>query len=124
MDIIVDTFTQGSDGANSIKIDTSNKTHLFSEVIGIDSSVSYVWKTYVKVLNLNSEFGFYIDEYDVSGNWISGQWKGMISSGFDGVKTINYSPTSPSVVKVGLQYYNVGGGHNQIYLDSVELIKN
>jgi peptidoglycan/xylan/chitin deacetylase (PgdA/CDA1 family) len=124
LDIIVDTFTQGSDGANSIKIDTSNKTHLFSEVIGIDSSVSYVWKTYVKVLNLNSEFGFYIDEYDVSGNWISGQWKGMISSGFDGVKTINYSPTSPSVVKVGLQYYNVGGGHNQIYLDSVELIKN
>lgn len=121
---LLNKLSLGNDGSNSVELNTNERTHLFSETINIDNSSSYIWETYVRVEELGSEFGFYIDEYDSNGNWASGQWKGMVNSNQDGIVSINYNPTSSRVSQIGLQYYSVGGSPSLIYLDSVKLLVN
>lgn len=90
----------------------------------IDPAKSYQWDTFVKVESLGAEFGFYIDEYNAAGDWISGFWKGMVTSTQNGVKSIAYTPTSANVDRIRLQYYYVGGASSRIFLDSVKLTEN
>ncbi len=124
IDWVIDTlFTH--DGAHSVKLTGTSRTHLFSDHILIDPTKIYTWSQYVKAETVGSEFGFYIDEYDAADNWISGQWKGMVSSPQEGVINITYTPTGANVERIGLQYYYVGGGTDSlIYIDSVKLITN
>ncbi|KPV54045.1 hypothetical protein SE17_06115 [Kouleothrix aurantiaca] len=119
--LVVNTQGQGSNGTNSVVFPAnppSNK-FLFSEQLPVDPSQTYYWRTYVKSSTAGSEFGFYIDEYDSGGNWISGQWKGNITTAFDGWKQFSYTPSSGSVAKVGLQYYLLAASAQQITLDQV-----
>lgn len=119
--LVVNTQGQGSNGTNSVVFPAnppSNK-FLFSELLPVDPSQTYYWRTYVKSSTAGSEFGFYIDEYDSGGNWISGQWKGNITTAFDGWKQFSYTPSSGSVAKVGLQYYLLAASAQQITLDQV-----
>jgi peptidoglycan/xylan/chitin deacetylase (PgdA/CDA1 family) len=120
----VNSLSQGNAGINSILLgNTTRSSHLFSDRIPVDATKTYTWQTYIKAPSLNGEFGFYIDEYDAAGNWISGQWKGMVTAGFTGTNSIGYTPTSTNVKTAGLQYYATTGSY-QIYLDSVNLHAN
>lgn len=118
-----DLASQGNDGANSVKLTISGvKTHLFSALTTIPSATTaYTWSSYIKTANLSGEFGFYIDEYDAAGTWISGQWKTMINAPYTGTLNIAYTPTSANVKQVRLQYYTVTGATGDVYLDSVNL---
>jgi peptidoglycan/xylan/chitin deacetylase (PgdA/CDA1 family) len=119
----LNTATQGNNGTNSVHVGSSATTgHLFSEQVAVDQA-AYTWNSYVKALSMTGEFGFYIDEYDVNGAWISGQWKGMISAPFSGVKQFAYTPSSATVAKASLQYYLIGGATADLFLDSVSLSK-
>ena len=79
------------------------------------------WTTFITTNAIGGEFGFYIDEYDASGNWISGQWKGMLTVLFTGIENITYVPSSANVKTVRLQYYQVPNSTFDLYLDSVGL---
>lgn len=118
--ISVDTSSNGNDEENSAKfVPNSSSAFLFSENINIDPSKSYDWKHYLKADAGTGEFGYYIDEYDDEGNWISGQWKGLQAYSYTGYKTIEYTPSSNDVASVGLQYYAVPNSMFTVYIDSV-----
>ena len=120
----VNTISEGNDGANSVDININSlRTHFFSALTPIDATFQYVWSTYIKTTNLTGEFGFYIDEYDASDNWISGQWKGMINSAFTGTKQFSYIPTNTSVKKIRVQFYTTATSTGNVLIDSVTLIK-
>jgi len=104
-----------------IKLEGQSKTHLFSEIVNIEAQKKYRWSSYIDALSVGSEFGFYIDEYDESGKWISGQWKGMINKNSTGNLDFSYTPSSSKVSKIRLQYYYTGGEYSLIYIDSVIL---
>ncbi len=116
----IDQNSLGNDGKNSLHlVPNLLSTHAFSSKISVDSTVSYKWTQYLKTLTIGGEFGFYIDEYDLSGNWISGQWKGLVDSVFIGTKEFDYAPTSAQVKSVRLQYYSTPNSTTELYVDSV-----
>lgn len=98
---------------------TGSAHHLFSESINVTSGITYRWQTSVYAQTLANEFGFYIDEYDANGNWISGQWKGAIYGNANSTISYTYVPTSTNVRKVGLQYYYIGNSTGSVYIDNV-----
>ncbi len=115
----IDTNISGNSGANSVKlVSNSALTHLFSSKINVEN-ITYKWNQFIKVVSGSGEFGFYIDEYDSNGNWISGKWIGMINGVFSGAKEFSYTPTSSNVKSVRLQYYVLSGGTFNLFLDSV-----
>lgn len=120
----IDTNSQGNQGTNSLHlVSNTTNSHVFSKLMVIDVTKTYLWTQFVKATGAG-EFGFYIDEYDASGNWISGQWKGAIYSNFNQEARISYTPTSAAVNSIRLQYYAVPGSTFDLYLDSVSLTSN
>lgn len=123
-DWTLDTGSHGNEGINSAHlISGSGNSHLFSPLLTVDTTVNYLWRQYISVGAITGEFGFYIDEYDINGNWISGKWLGMIPANFAGTKEINYTPTSSNVNKIRLQYYKTVGTNLDLFLDSVLFTK-
>lgn len=123
-EVVVDANSNGSFlyPTHSIKMTGgSTARHLFSEFIPVKSQDKYLWRTYVNLQDyLGGELGFYIDEYDTQGNWISGQWLNCIQNNFVGMKTYQYTPTNSDVVKIGLQIYVWINSNFTAYLDSFE----
>ncbi|HVX58328.1 MAG TPA: polysaccharide deacetylase family protein [Candidatus Saccharimonadales bacterium] len=121
--ITFDTLNNGSypDSANSIKmVSASANRHLFSPLVAVNPSQSYVIKNYLYVAqNTSGGIGFYIDEYDSSGNWISGQYKVTEPSVFAESLNFSYTPSSAAVAKAGLQVIVLPGG-TVAYLDNVQ----
>lgn len=116
----IDNLSNGNDGPNSVRlIPNATQSHLFSSLITVDPAKTYQWNQFIKALYNWGEFGFYIDEYNSTGTWISGQWKGAITANFTGIRSINYQPTSSQVNKVRLQYYADSGSNINLYLDSI-----
>ena len=105
--ITTDSLNNGSypDPTSSIKLVASTKAqYLFSPKINVDFSSTYMLKNYLNVQKLTSgEVSFYIDEYDINGNWISGQYKKGARSIFVDEINFNYKPSSVSVSKASLQ---------------------
>ncbi len=122
----IDTSSQGNDGANSLHLSPNIiYSHAFSAQIPVDASANYVWSQFVKATSTGTgELGFYIDEYDSTGNWISGQWKGAIFGNSNaGIIQFNYIPTSSNVSLVRLQFYAVPNSTLDVFLDSISLTK-
>lgn len=120
----INTSSMGNDGVNSLNLTPNTVySHAFTSLFKIDPSLSYIWSQYVQATATSStgEFGFYIDEYDASNNWISGQWKGAIFASYSGLIQFNYTPSSSNVSQVRLQYYAVPNSTFDLYLDSVDL---
>ena len=111
---------------NSIKVvaTTSNK-HLFSPKVAVDSTKSYSLNTYVNIKAMTSgEIGFYVDEYDANGNWISGQYKtGARTLGVNNV-SYSYTPSSANVKSASLQIIIVGNSGIIAYIDDVRWYQN
>ena len=110
-----------SNPVNSIKVQAStNNTHLFSPLVSVDPSKQYSLSTYVNLKAITGgEIGFYIDEYDANGNWISGQYKTGDHTLGIGTVNFSYTPSSASVSKASLQIIIVGNSGIVGYVDDV-----
>ena len=121
--IIKDTANNGSfpSPANSIKL-TSNATknsHLFSPKVPIDPNATYMLKNFLNVTSISSgEVGFYVDEYDTAGNWLSGQYKNAERTAFVEDFNFLYKPTSASVKQASLQIIVSANSGVTAYLDN------
>lgn len=125
--IVADQNNEGSlpEAQNTAKITSKpDKTvHLFSEQINVSGQDQYVLKSYVNLDNkqITSETAWYIDEYDTSGSWISGQYKAI--SFIDNVLAKNanyiYIPTSITVSNIRLQFILTAAPNSTLYLDNV-----
>ncbi len=125
------TFDNGNHGStsnpvNAIKLISSTQNrHLFSGLVTVSSAKTYSLSSYLNLLAITSgEVGFYIDEYDSAGNWISGQYKTGVKTVGSGDVNFTYTPTSGTVAKAGLQIIVVGNSGTQAYFDDVRWFEN
>lgn len=118
--ITLDTADNGSypDPTDSIKmVSTSSATHLFSPKVAVTPGVTYILKDFLNVQQLTSgEVGFYIDEYNANGQWISGQWKAQENSEFVEDMNFAYTPSSSAVSYASLQVVVTGNPGITAYL--------
>lgn len=119
-----DNTNQGSPAnpVNSVKATAGTTTaHLFAPKVDVQDAVNYTIKAFLRILTLQSgEIGFYVDEYDAAGNWISGQYLGGQRGVGTGDLSFSYVPTSANVKKAGLQIILVGNSGISAYVDNVE----
>jgi peptidoglycan/xylan/chitin deacetylase (PgdA/CDA1 family) len=120
--ITKDTGDNGSypSPTNSIKlVSGSTAEHLFSPKVSVTPGTTYVLKNFLNVAQITSgEVGFYVDEYDANGNWISGQWLKQETSSFVEDMNFTYTPSSPSVSSASLQVVVTGNPGITAYLDN------
>ncbi|MCE7936703.1 hypothetical protein DYH10_02860 [Candidatus Saccharibacteria bacterium CPR2] len=123
--ILLDVNNNGapSEPKNSIKL-TSRKdrnVHLFSPKVNVSPAQTYKISAFLNVARLrnNSSIGFYVDEYDVNGQWISGKYIG--SSVGKGIKNVefSYTPSSTQVTSAKLQIIVVKGSNTLAYIDDI-----
>jgi peptidoglycan/xylan/chitin deacetylase (PgdA/CDA1 family) len=136
-------FSQGithgwsTDTPEYVKIDTGNNgsfpepkhavvlrssdtsAHLFSPKIDVTPAATYMIKSFLNVTKRSGgDIGYYIDEYDGSGTWISGQWKVSEPTAFVETISFPYKPSSLKVRKARLQIYTSPGTGIEAYVDS------
>jgi len=111
---------------NSVKfVGSTVNEHLFSPQVAVDSTKSYSLTTYVNLKQITGgELGFYINEYDANGNWISGQWKGAVNSVSARDIAFSYTPSSANVKKASLQVYVTSNSGMTAYIDNVRWFQN
>lgn len=123
--IVADSGDNGSypDPTNSIKLTSgsSGNYHLFSPKVAVNPNTTYVLKNFLNVQNISSGIvGFYVDEYDAFGNWISGQYKAQENSSFVEDMNFTYTPSSANVTQASLQVIVAGSGITA-YLDNAQM---
>jgi peptidoglycan/xylan/chitin deacetylase (PgdA/CDA1 family) len=124
--ITADKGNNGSypDPTNSIKLtstSTGANAHLFSPKVAVSPNTTYMFKNFLNVQAVNSGVvAFYVDEYDVNGNWISGQYVKQETSAFVEDMNFTYKPSSVNVAKASLQVI-VGGTGVTAYLDNSQM---
>jgi peptidoglycan/xylan/chitin deacetylase (PgdA/CDA1 family) len=126
--IVADNANNGSpaNAVNSVRMQaTAANTHLFSPRVAVVAPSSYTIAAYLNLKALTSgEVGFYVDEYDANGNWVSGQYKmGSKTVGVVNV-SLTYSPTSATVASASLQVIVVGNSGASAFFDDVRWVKN
>ena len=123
--ITADASGNGSypDPTNSIKVVSGTKSvHLFSPKVSVTPGTTYIMKNYLSVQSIASgEVGYYIDEYDANGNWISGQWKHAENSVFSEDMNFTYKPSSAKVSKASLQIYATANPGITAYLANAQM---
>lgn len=119
-----DNTSKGSypNAANSVSLTAgSGNNHLFSPKVTVNSDDTYMIKSYLNLVDRTSgELGYYIDEYDVAGNWISGQWKHAETSQFAKMVNLTYTPSSANVKKASMQVYVTANSGIQAYVDTFQ----
>jgi len=123
--VVTDSANNGAfpEAARSVKFTSGTaNTHLFSPKVGVSNATTYMFKNFITVKQITSgEFGFYIDEYDAGGNWISGQWKGAERTAFAENFNFSYTPSSAAVATASLQIYATGNPGITAYVDNVQM---
>ena len=126
--ITADTANNGSpaNATNSVRLTaTTQERHLFSPQVTVVNGKSYSITSYLNLQQITSgEIGFYIDEYDANGNWISGQWKTARSAAAAGDVAMSYTPSSANVAKASMQVYVMANSGITAYLDDVRWFQN
>jgi len=108
----------------SLTATTANK-HLFSPKVSVDNTKSYSLASYLNITQRTSGvIGFYVDEYDASGNWISGQYKAEVSTVSAGDTGFTYTPSSANVKQASLQVIVSGNSSIKAYIDDVRWYQN
>jgi hypothetical protein len=105
---------------NSVRASGSNlRGHLFSTPVSVVSGKAYNISQYINIVsNTGGGLGFYIDEYDASGNWISGKYLKWTNVAGPQTFTLNYTPTSSNVTKASYQLIVDGGSQIDAYFDN------
>jgi peptidoglycan/xylan/chitin deacetylase (PgdA/CDA1 family) len=122
--VVADSGTNGSypEPAKSVAITTgATNTHLFSPKIAVDSAETYMFKSFLNLTARTSgELGYYIDEYNAAGSWISGKWIKSVTA--PTVQSINftYTPSSVNVKKASLQVYTTANSGIKAYVDQFQ----
>lgn len=121
-----DTPTAITVDGGRIKFASSTKNiHLFSPVVAVTSTKSYTLSSVLDIQAITGGvFAFYVDEYDVNGNWISGQYKLEKTIVSNGTVTFSYTPSSAAVTKASVQFIVTGNSGIQAYLDNVVFSAN
>ncbi len=105
---------------NSVKLQGSTSNgHLFSPQVNVTPG-NYNISAYLNIRTRTAgEVGWYIDEYDANGNWISGQWK--LASTTIGVSNVDltYSPSTTNVARASVQVYVTSNSGVLAYVDDV-----
>ena len=120
--VVADDAGNGSPAnpVNSVKVQgTAANVHLFSPLVDVTPG-DYRISAHLDIRDRTTgDVGWYIDEYDADGNWISGQWK--LASSDAGVTDVDltYSPSSADVATASLQVYVTGDTELLAYLDDV-----
>lgn len=122
--ITLDTNNNGSaaNPKNSVKLaNTAGKnSHLFAPKVAVTSGKAYQISCNLKIVSLSGQIGFYIDEYDANGNWISGKYVFTKADNVTGTVTFSYTPTSANVKTASLQVIMSAGTGTVAYLDNVQ----
>ena len=111
------------DFAKSVKLVSGATTgHLFSPRVAVTAGTNYLYKTFLNVSALTSgEVGFYVDEYNAAGQWISGQFRAREPSRWVESLNFTYTPSSTNVASASLQIWVAGTGVTA-YVDNVQLM--
>ncbi|MET0779298.1 MAG: polysaccharide deacetylase family protein [Candidatus Saccharimonadales bacterium] len=100
----------------------SGNVHLFSPKVAVDSTQTYMLKNFVNVTARTAgELGYYIDEYNAAGNWVSGKWVKAITAPTVQSSNFTYTPSSTAVKKASLQVYATGGSGVKAYVDQFQM---
>lgn len=122
--IAINTANNGSypGPTNSISFTAgAANAHLFSPLVTVSASQSYLIKSFLNVASITSgELGYYIHEYDANGAEIGGQWKKAEVTAFVENINLTYTPTSAAVVKASLEIYVTANSGITAYVDSFE----
>jgi len=124
VNIRADNTNHGSplNAVNSISLNartTTGNTHLFAPTLTVDAAKTYYLENYLNITGrLSGDVSFYIDEYDTTGNWVSGQYKTSISALGGRDVSFTYKPTSTGVNKARLQVIVPGGSSISAYFDN------
>lgn len=115
-----------ANATNSVALASSTQErHLFSPQVATSAGKTYSITSYLKLVQIQSgEVGFYIDEYDAAGNWISGQWKTAVNAASAGDIALTYTPSSAAVAKASLQVIVPGNANLNAYFDDVRWYEN
>jgi peptidoglycan/xylan/chitin deacetylase (PgdA/CDA1 family) len=123
--ITADNGNNGSypDSARSVKmVSGSAAGHLFSPKVPVTAGTNYLFKSFLNVAAISSgEVGFYVDEYNAAGQWISGQFRKRENTRWVESMNFSYTPSSTSVASASLQVYVTGTGITA-YLDNVQML--
>lgn len=128
-----------TDNANVVALNTANKGsypsprnsiwmsgkakagHLFSDKISVSFGTTYGLRSYTDSRTLTAgEVGFYIDEYNAAGDWISGKWLGGFTNQNVVDKSFVYTPTSEAVRTAAIQVYMTAGANGNVFVDNIE----
>lgn len=121
----IDTTTKGSapEPVRAVRVtsNTAKNVHVYTPTVNVNPNSKYVIKGYVNLATLTGgEVGFYIDEYDANGNWISGQYKQTISAWYVKDLSFMYAASSPMVAKARLQIIITQASGVTVYIDNVQ----
>ncbi len=110
--------------AHAVKMTgAATAVHLFGTKVPVAYGTTYGWRTYVDGRTMNSgEVGFYVDEYDSAGTWVSGRWFGAMYSANTMDYAFRYTPSSSNVASAAVQVYATAGTQGSAYLDNLELV--
>jgi peptidoglycan/xylan/chitin deacetylase (PgdA/CDA1 family) len=126
--ITADTGNHGSPNNpnNAISLISSGQNrHLFSPQVVVDPTRTYTISAFLNLFQISSgEVGFYVDEYDLNGNWISGQYKTGVNVTSTGDASFQYTPSSANVSKAALQVIVTGNSGIRAYLDDIRWFQN
>jgi hypothetical protein len=117
-----------SNPTDSIKLvanTSATNDHLFAPKLAVSSANSYSISSWLNIKSLNSGVvALYVDEYNASGQWISGQYK--VDTHSLGAQTLGftYKPSSANVTSASLQVIVVGNSGITAYLDNVDWYQN
>lgn len=125
--VTIDTQNNGAypSPKNSLRIVGSMaNSHVFGSKTPVVTNQLYGIRFFANTIGLTSgELGYYIDEYDAAGNWISGKWLGQANNQFVLDESYKYQPTSSAVASAALQIYLTSGSVGTAYVDGVEFFK-
>lgn len=107
---------------NSVRLSSGpSSAHLFSPTLQVLPTTTYMIKSFLKVETIVSgEVGYYVDEYDEHGEWISGQWKNGEKSAFTENISFPYRPSSSKVKQARLQVFVTPGSGIKAYVDNFQ----
>lgn len=128
INITHDNTGQGSPNnpENAIKLISSTQNqHLFSPLVEVGSGNSYSLSGYLDIRQItDGEVGFYIDEYDDTFSWISGQYIMGISIVSAGNFGFTYIPSSIFVAQAALQIILTADSDTLAYIDNIVWLEN
>ena len=123
--ITADTANNGSypDSAKSVKLVSGATTgHLFSPTVPVSPTTNYMFKAFLNVASITTgEVGFYVDEYNSAGQWISGQFRKRENTRWVESMNFTYTPSSTNVASASLQIWVTGTGITA-YVDNVQML--